>query len=241
VHNIEHDDYVGRLAIGRVHRGFLGPGQTVALLQSDSQQTGRVGPVYVYEGLSRSKADRVAAGEIIAIAGFEDVQIGDTITSPEHRDALPRIVVEEPTIKVRFIVNDSPYAGKVGKWVTSRHLRERLLKESKRNIALLVEETDEADTFVVYGRGELMLAVLAETMRREGYEFAVAMPEVVTREIDGRRCEPFEIVVIDVAEEYVGAVTTSLGERRGQMLKIGAPGSGRCRLEFRVPSRGLMG
>jgi GTP-binding protein len=154
---------------------------------------------------------------------------------------LPRIQVEEPTIKIRFVVNSTPFAGKVGKWVTSRHLRDRLFREARRNLALRVEDTEEPDTFVVFGRGELMLAILAETMRREGYEFALGMPEVVVREVDGVRSEPIELVTIDVPEQFIGAVTTRLGERRGQMTKMSNLGFGRARMEFRVPSRGLIG
>jgi GTP-binding protein len=187
------------------------------------------------------KAAQAEAGDIVAVAGFDEVQIGDTLSDPEIRKALPRITVEQPTIKVTFRVNDSPFAGLVGKWVTSRHLKDRLEKEAKRNIALRVDLTPEPDVFIVSGRGELMLAILAETMRREGYEFAVGMPEVVTKEQNGVIHEPVELVVIDVPDQYVGAVTQRLGERRGQMLKLHSPTLGRSRLEFRVPSRGLIG
>jgi GTP-binding protein len=241
VHDVQHDDYVGRLGICRIHRGRLKTGRQVALLQDTGDKVGKVAQVYAFEGLRRIKVDEAEAGDIIAVAGFEDVQIGDTFSDLETRAALPRIVVEQPTIKVTFRVNDSPFAGRVGKWVTSRHVRERLERESKRNIALRVEMTEEPDAFIVSGRGELMLAILAETMRREGYEFAVGMPEVVTREVNGALCEPYELVVVDVPDAYVGAVTTRLGERRGQMQKLHSPTSGRTRLEFRVPSRGLIG
>ena len=167
--------------------------------------------------------------------------IGDTISAIDKQEALPRITVEEPTIKVTFIVNTSPFAGKSGKWVTSRHVRERLYKEAMKNLALRVEETAEPDTFLVFGRGELMLAILVETMRREGYEFSLGMPEVVVKEIDGVKSEPVELVIIDVPDQYVGAVTTRLGERRGQMMKMANLGFGRARIEFKVPSRGLIG
>ncbi len=241
VHNIEHDDYVGRLAIGRIARGRIQTGARVARLAESGSSMERVNALFGYEAMHRVKRESSEAGDIVAVAGLDDVQIGDTLADPERPEALPRIVVEEPTIKVRFVVSTSPFAGRVGKWVTSRHLKERLEREGKRNLALRVEATDEPDTFVVYGRGELMLAVLAETMRREGYEFALGMPEVVTRELDGQRVEPVELVVVDVPDEYVGTVTTSLGERRGQMTKMHALGFGRTRLEFRVPSRGLIG
>jgi len=241
VHDVHHDDYVGRLAIGRIHHGKIATGGQVALLGDQKQTVGRVAQVFAFEGLRRAKTDLALAGDIVAVAGFEDVQIGDTISDPEQRVALPRIVVEQPTIQITFRVNDSPFAGRVGKWVTSRHVRERLEKESRRNIALRVTLTEEADTFIVSGRGELMLSILAETMRREGYEFALGMPEVVTREVDGVLCEPWELVVVDVPDAYVGAVTTRLGERRGQMQKMLSPTQGRARIEFRVPSRGLIG
>jgi GTP-binding protein len=241
VHNIEHDDYVGRLAIGRVWQGRLEVGQDVVLLQENNSSRWRLSSLFAFEGTKRVKTNGAAAGDIVAISGMENVQIGDTVAAPESPVALPRIQVEEPTIKVSFLVNTSGFAGRVGKWVTSRHVRERLDKESRRNLALRVEDTDEPDTFTVFGRGELMLAILAETMRREGYEFALGMPEVVVREMDGQRMEPVERVVVDVPDQYVGAVTTRLGERKGQMVKMSNLGFGRARMEFVVPSRGLIG
>jgi GTP-binding protein len=241
VHNIEHDEYVGRLAIGRVARGRIAIGQSMLLLQEKGQTQFRVGQLFSFEGPRRVKCEDAQAGDIVAIAGMEDVQIGDTLADPSNPDALPRIQVEEPTIKVRFLVNTSPQAGKVGKWVTSRHIKARLEKEGRRNLALRVEATDEPDAFMVHGRGELMLAVLAETMRREGYEFAIGMPEVIVKEVNGEACEPVELVIVDVPDEYVGAVTMRLGERKGQMLKMHNLGFGRARLEFRAPSRALIG
>ncbi|HLV21058.1 MAG TPA: translational GTPase TypA [Polyangiaceae bacterium] len=241
VHNIEHDDYVGRLGIGRVARGTIASGDSIVLVQQDGKKQCRISAVFGFEGPRRVKLERARAGDIVAVSGMEDVQIGDTLCDVAHVEPLPRIRVEEPTITIRFVVNTSPFAGKSGKWVTSRHLRDRLFREAKRNLALRVEETDEPDALLVYGRGELMLAILAETMRREGYEFALGMPEVVTREIDGQKSEPVERVVVDVPEQYVGPVTTRLGERRGQMMKMANLGFGRTRMEFRVPSRGLIG
>lgn len=241
VHNIEHDEYVGRLAVGRVWRGKMRVNSTVAWIGEEKTSQGRLSAVYRYEGTQRVKTEEVFAGDIVAVSGLDDVQIGDTLADPTRPEALERISVEEPTIKIRFIVSNSPFAGRVGKWVTSRHIKERLEKEGKRNLALRVESTDEPDTFVVYGRGELILAVLAETMRREGFEFSLGMPEVVVREVDGQKMEPVEHVVVDVPEEHVGAVTMRLGERRGQMVNMHALGSGRTRVEFRVPSRGLIG
>jgi len=241
VYNIEHDEYVGRLALGRVQRGKLRVGDNISCIGAKKTVSQRVSAVYVWEGTKRVKVDEVTAGDIVAIAGFEDVEIGDTIAAVEAPEALPRIQVEEPTIKVRFLVNSSPFAGKVGRWVTSRHVRDRLYKEARKNLALRVEDTDEPDSFMVYGRGELMLAILAETMRREGYEFSLGMPEVVVREVNGERCEPVELVIVDIPDQYIGAITQRLGERRGQMTKLTNLGFGRTRVEFRVPSRGLIG
>ena len=241
VHNTEHDDYVGRLGIIRVTRGKIAVNQSVALIGEKTTVNQRVSAIFSFEGTKRVKVESAEAGDIVALSGMEDVQIGDTIAAVDKQEALPRITVEEPTIKVTFLVNTSPFAGKVGKWVTSRHVRERLFKEATRNLALRVEETAEPDTFLVFGRGELMLAILAETMRREGYEFSLGMPEVVVKEIDGVKSEPVELVIIDVPDQYVGAVTTRLGERRGQMMKMANLGFGRARMEFKVPSRGLIG
>jgi GTP-binding protein len=241
IHNTEHDDYVGRLAIGRIRAGRIAPGQNVALITEDGRQVHRLSSVWGFTGTKRVKIDRAEAGDIICVSGIEEAQIGDTIAEVERGQALPRIQVEEPTIKVRFVVNSSPMAGRAGRFVTSRHLRERLLREAKRNLALRVEDSDEPDAFLVYGRGELMLAILAETMRREGYELALGMPEVVMREVEGTLSEPYERVVVDVPEEFVGTVTTTLGSRRGQMMKMTNLGFGRARMEFRVPSRGLIG
>ncbi|HEX2732528.1 MAG TPA: translational GTPase TypA [Polyangiaceae bacterium] len=241
VHNTEHDEYVGRLAIARVRHGLVKAGQNLTLIQENRQIQARVGTLFTFEGLSRQKAESAQAGDIVALSGIADVAIGDTLADPTNPKALPRIKLDEPTIKMRFMVSTSPFAGKVGKYVTSRHLRERLLREAERNIAMRAEETAEPDVFMVFGRGELMLAILAETMRREGYEFCLGMPEVVVREIDGVPHEPVELVVIDVPEDCVGAVTMHLGERGGQMTKMNALGAGRTRLEFRIASRGLIG
>ncbi|MEO8905368.1 MAG: EF-Tu/IF-2/RF-3 family GTPase, partial [Polyangiaceae bacterium] len=225
----------------RVNRGKIVVNQTVAMIGEKSTVNQRISAIFSFEGTKRVKVESAEAGDIVALSGMEDVQIGDTISAVDKQEALPRITVEEPTIKVTFMVNTSPLAGKSGKWVTSRHVRERLFKEATRNLALRVEETVDADTFLVFGRGELMLAILAETMRREGYEFSLGMPEVVVKEIDGVKSEPVELVIIDVPDQYVGAVTTRLGERRGQMMKMANLGFGRARMEFKVPSRGLIG
>jgi GTP-binding protein len=241
VHNTIHDDYVGRIAIGRIRNGTIRQGQTVAVIGKDGVLERKVGALWGFESLERVRIEQASAGDIVAVSGIEEVHIGDTIALPERPSPLERITVEEPTIKIRFMVNTSPLAGRVGDFVTSRQLRERLLKEAQRNIAMRVEQGLEPDSFTVYGRGELMLAILVETMRREGYELALGMPEVVVREIDGQKCEPVETVVVDVPVAFVGAVTQLLGERGGVMGRMSPIGASRSRVEYRVPSRGLIG
>jgi GTP-binding protein len=246
VSNIDHDDYVGRLAIGRVVTGTVRANQPVGVVKEERNVKSAVKVLSVFEGLKRTTTPEAAAGEIVAIAGIEDVDVGDTIVDQElgwETRALPRIHVEQPTIKMRVGVNTSPFAGKSKqtKFLTSRHLRERLLREAKKNLAIRVEETETPDTFTVLGRGELQLAILVETMRREGYELQLGNPEVVTHTVDGQLCEPMELVVVDVPEQFIGVVTERLGERRGRMVKMANPGFGRARLEYRVPSRGMIG
>ncbi|MFT3923009.1 MAG: translational GTPase TypA [Myxococcales bacterium] len=241
VTNVEYDEYVGRLAVGKIRRGKVKAGDQVLRMTDAGNTQHKVSMLYGMRGVKRTSLDEASAGDIVMIAGMDEVNIGDTIASPTVPEALPRIVVEEPTIKVRFHVNSSPFAGKSGKWVTSRHLRDRLEREMRKNLAMKMEETDTPDAFTVYGRGELMIAILLENMRREGYEVAVSMPEVVTKEIDGVLSEPVERVIVDVPDEYVGAITQRLGERRGRMDKMMNLGFGRSRVEFVVPSRGLIG
>jgi GTP-binding protein len=241
--NVTHDDYLGKLCIGRVVRGRVRANQPVMILGENGNTRGAIKVLSVFEGLRRAPVEEAAAGEIVALAGLEDAHIGDTITAVEAPEALPRIRVEEPTIKIRFGVNTSPFAGKckASKYLTSRQLKERLEREARRNLAIRVEPTENPDTFLVLGRGELQLSILAETMRREGYELQLSNPEVVTREVDGQVCEPVELVVVDVPEQYIGVVTERLGQRRGKMIKMANPGYGRARIEYRVPSRGLIG
>ncbi|MET0285135.1 MAG: translational GTPase TypA [Polyangiales bacterium] len=241
VTNVEHDEYVGRLAVGRIKRGKIKLGEQVMRLGEGKNEQFKVSQLYGMRGVKRTSVEDAGAGDVALVAGSDDIQIGDTITSITLQEALPRIVVEEPTIKVRFQVNSSPMAGRSGKWVTSRHLRDRLEREMRKNLAMKMEETDTPDAFMVYGRGELMIAILLENMRREGYEVAVSMPEVVTKQVDGQLSEPVERVVIDVPDEYVGAITQRLGERRGRMDKMHNLGFGRSRVEYVVPSRGLIG
>jgi GTP-binding protein len=242
--NATHDDYVGKLAVGRIARGTIRANDEVAVLGDKGQVSrGSIKKLYVFEGLKRVAVQEASAGEVVAVAGLEAATIGDTIGAPDRTEALPRIVVEEPTIKMRIGVNTSPFAGKSkqAKYLTSRHLKDRLEREALKNLAIRVEPTDSPDTFLVLGRGELQLAILVETMRREGYEMQLSNPEVVTREIDSQVMEPLELVVVDVPEPYVGVVTERLSQRRGRMVKMTNPGFGRARLEFSVPSRGLIG
>ncbi len=246
VSNIEHDDYVGRLAIGRIVGGTVRHNQQIGILKDGRKVKSAVKALSTFEGLKRTAAPEAAAGEIVAIAGIDEVDVGDTIVDQEpgwEGRALPRIHVEQPTIKMRVGVNTSPLAGKSKstKFLTSRHLRERLTRETTKNLAIRVEETDSPDTFVVLGRGELQLAILVETMRREGYELQLGNPEVVTRVVEGALCEPMELVIVDVPEQFIGIVTERLGERRGRMSKLANHGYGRARLEYRVPSRGMIG
>jgi GTP-binding protein len=242
VANLDYNDYVGRLAIGRVFSGEIKIGDQVAVVKPDrSVQKTRVSQLYVFEGLKREPVDRAGFGEIVALAGIENIQIGDTITSIENPQPLPVIAVDEPTIAMIFGVNNSPFAGKEGRFVTSRQVKERLDKEILGNVAIRVEETDSPDQFKVSGRGELQLAILIEMMRREGYELQVSKPEAITRELNGRVLEPIEAVVVDCPDEFIGVITEALGRRRGQMTKMVNHGTGRVRLEFETPSRGLIG
>ncbi|MCW5836645.1 MAG: translational GTPase TypA [Labilithrix sp.] len=246
VNNIDHDEYVGRLAIGRITAGTIKANQPVGVLKDGTKAKAAIKVLSTFEGLKRTVTSEAQAGEIIAIAGIEDIDVGDTITDLSEGwegRALPRIVVEQPTIKMRVGVNTSPLAGKCkqSKFLTSRQLRERLVRETRKNLALRFEDTDSPDTFTVLGRGELQLGILVETMRREGYEVQLGNPEVITKEIDGVPHEPYELCVIDVPEGFIGVVTERLGQRRGRMTKMTNHGHGRARLEFRVPSRALIG
>jgi GTP-binding protein len=242
VANLDYNDYVGRLAIGRVFSGEIKVGDQVTVVKTDrSVQKTRVSQLYVFEGLKREPVDRAGFGEIVALAGIEDIQIGDTITSLDNPQPLPVIAVDEPTIAMIFGVNNSPFAGKEGRFVTSRQVKERLDKEILGNVAIRVEETESPDQFKVSGRGELQLAILIEMMRREGYELQVSKPEALTREVNGKVLEPIEAVVVDCPDEFIGVIAEALGRRRGQMTKMVNHGTGRVRLEFETPSRGLIG
>ena len=242
VANLDSSDYLGRIAIGRIFNGRVKLNDPIVVLKLDgAAQETRVTKLFAFEGLKRVEIAEAAAGDIVCLAGIEDINIGETIADPEHRLALPPIAVDEPTVSMVFGINTSPFAGRDGQYVTSRHLRERLDRELLGNVSLRVENTDTPEQFKVLGRGELQLAILIEMMRREGYELQVSRPEIITREIDGQRMEPVEELVIDVAEEFQGVVISMCGTRRGTLTKMVNHGSGRVRLEFRIPARGLIG
>jgi GTP-binding protein len=241
VTNIDYNDYVGRLAIGRIFSGSVKVGDTVAVVNSNNEEVKtKITSIYTFSGLAREDAKEASVGDIIALAGIEGINIGDTITDIDNPAPLPRIKVDEPTISMVFSINTSPFAGQDGKYVTSRNLRDRLKKELLYNVSIKVD-FDKADSFKVMGRGELQLAILIEMIRREGYELSVAMPETITKEIDGKKHEPMELLIIDVPEDFVGVVTQQVGMRKGKMQKMQNNGSGRVRLEYRIPSRGLIG
>lgn len=240
--NIDYDEYIGKIAVGKVSRGTINYGQTVALCHTDGKTSNvKTGRVYTYEGLSRRETETVPAGDIVCISGLGDINIGETICDLNCIDPLPVIEVDEPTISMNFIVNNSPFAGQEGEFVTSRHLRARLFRELETNVSLKVEETDSADSFKVSGRGELHLSILIETMRREGYEFQVSRPQVIFKEKDGKILEPMERLVIDVPDEFSGNVIEKLGARKAQMENMHPTNDGYMRLEFIIPSRGLIG
>jgi GTP-binding protein len=240
VANRAYDDYTGPLAIGRIFRGSVRPGDAVSVLSEGGARAGRVGQVLVHRGLVREPVESASAGDIVMLTGLGDVVIGDTVSDPEARDALPRIEIAEPTVRMTFGVNTSPLAGREGQYSTSRQLRARLLRELDTNLGLRVEETASPDRFLVSGRGELHLAVLIESMRREGFELEVSRPEAIVKIVDGRRLEPVERLTVDVPEESLGAVTEALGRRRGEMLEVHY-GQATVRLDYVIPTRGLIG
>ncbi len=238
----DYDDYLGRVAFGRVVQGRIAARQTVSVCRRDGTVIrGQITKLFGFEGLKRSEIPQASVGDLIALAGLDDIDIGETISDPERPMPLPPITVDEPTISMMFLVNDSPFSGRDGNYLTSRHLRDRLEREVERNVALRMEPGETPDSFKVSGRGELQLAITIETMRREGYEMGVGKPQVITHEVDGKVHEPMENVVVDAPEEYVGAVTQKLNMRRGRMTKMVNHGTGRVRMEFEIPSRGLIG
>ncbi|MGB3693351.1 MAG: translational GTPase TypA [Spirulinaceae cyanobacterium] len=242
VTTLDYSDYVGRIVIGRIHNGVIKAGQQVALVQEEGKTIkAKVTKLMGFDGLKRVDLEEASAGNIVAVAGFADANIGETLTSPEDPQALPLIKVDEPTLQMTFSVNDSPFAGQEGNYVTSRQIRERLFRELETNVALRVEESDSTEKFSVSGRGELHLGILIETMRREGYEFQVSQPQVIYREINGQPCEPYEYLVVDVPEAAVGSCIERLGQRKGTMQDMQVGGNGRTQLEFVIPARGLIG
>ena len=243
VSSIDYNDFVGRIGIGRIERGTIRQNEELAVCNYHDRETnrkGRVQALFAIEGLNRAPIEKAQAGDIVCFSGIENVTIGETLCAPDCREPLPFVKISEPTLEMNFMVNNSPFAGREGKFVTSRHIRDRLMRELLKDVSLRVEEGETADTFKVAGRGEMHLSILIETMRREGYEFAVSMPHVLYKEIDGQKCEPIEKVYIDVPESCVGAVVERLGSRRGEMLSM-EPNGSRMKLQYLVPARGLIG
>ena len=239
--NIDYNDYIGRMATGRIFNGKVRAGETVAMIKQDGTITkGRITKLLGYEGLKQVEIEEAGTGDIVTVSGFEEVSIGETLASAENPIAVPYVSIDEPTLSMNFIVNTSPFAGREGKWVTSRNIRERLTKELRTNVSLRVDDTDSPDTFMVSGRGELHLSILIETMRREGFELAVSKPEVIVRLKDGVKMEPMEYLVVDVASEFQGAIIEKMGPRKGEMVAM-APMGEMVRLEFIIPARGLIG
>lgn len=239
---LDYNDYVGRIGVGRVVRGSIKVGQQVVVLKEDgTEKSFRVSKLFGFIGLKRIEIQEAVSGDIVALAGMEDLNVGETVCPADHPDPLPWLRIDEPTLQMTFVVNNSPFAGKEGKYITSRRIEERLLKELETDVSLRVEPTSSPDAWTVSGRGELHLSILIENMRREGYELQLSKPEVIIKEIDGVKCEPMERVQVDVPEEHTGAIMESLGERKGEMLDMVNHGNGQVRIEFKVPSRGLLG
>ncbi len=242
VSNIDYDDYVGRIAIGRLERGVIKTGMPVSICEKEDKiSQGRISKLYTHMGLKKVEVDEVKAGDIIEIAGIPQIHIGDTICDFEHPEKIPFVDIDEPTVSMTFSVNNGPFAGREGQFITSRHLRDRLFKELDRNVSLRVEETASPDSFIVSGRGELHLSVLIETMRREGYELLVSRPKVIIKEINGVKCEPIERLVVNVPDDCVGNVIEKLGRRKGEMVNMEPAEAGHTKIEFKIPSRGLIG
>ncbi len=240
--SLDYDDYIGRIGVGRVERGKIKRGDNVVLCKQDGEtQNVKISRLYQFEGLRRVEVDSAVMGDIVCVSGIVDLNIGETACAPDCIEPLPFVKIDEPTISMNFIVNDSPFAGREGKFVTSRNIRDRLFKEVETNVSMRVEETDSTDTFKVSGRGELHLSILIETMRRQGYEFQVSRPEVIYKTINGQLCEPMELLIVEVPEQYVGAVIEKLGSRKGELENMGSRDGGATHLEFKIPSRGLIG
>lgn len=242
INTLDYDDYVGRVGIGRIYSGCIKAGQMVGLCKRDGRvETIKIGKIWIYEGLKRLEIEQAAAGEIVALAGLGQVNIGETVSDPENPLPLPLLSIDEPTLTMTFMINDSPFAGRDGKYVTSRHLRSRLWKEAETNVSLRVAETDTPDAFQVSGRGELHLGILIETMRREGYELQISKPKPILKQINGELREPYERLFINIPEEFSGKAIENLGNRRGEMINMQPVGVSHVKLEFRIPARGLIG
>ncbi|MFR0823407.1 MAG: translational GTPase TypA [Clostridia bacterium] len=241
VSNIDYDDYLGRIAIGRIERGTIQSGMPVAICKQDKNTQGKVAKLFTYQGLKRVESEQASAGDIVALSGIADISIGDTICDLNNPEKIPFVDIDEPTVSMTFSVNNGPFAGKEGQFITSRHIRDRLFKELERNVSLRVKETDSADSFEVCGRGELHLSVLIETMRREGFELLVSRPKVIFKEIDGVKCEPMEKLVVNVPDESIGTVIEKLGRRKAEMVNMEPAEEGHTKVEFKIPARGLIG
>ncbi len=241
VSNIDYDDYIGRIAIGRVERGIIELGMPVAICKNDKTENARVTKLYTYDGLKRVEVEKVEAGDIIALSGVANINIGDTICDYNNPEKIPFVDIDEPTVSMTFSVNNGPFAGKEGEFITSRHIRDRLFKELDRNVSLRVRETETPDSFEVSGRGELHLSVLIETMRREGFELLVSRPKVIIKEIDGVKSEPIERLVVNVPDDCVGNVIEKLGRRKAEMINMEPAEEGHTKIEFRIPARGIIG
>jgi len=241
VSNIDYDDYLGRIAVGRIERGTIKSGMPIAICKADKNTQGKVAKLFTYQGLKRVEVEEATAGDIVALSGIADINIGDTICDLNNPEKIPFVDIDEPTVSMTFSVNNGPFAGKEGQFITSRHIRDRLFKELERNVSLRVKETDSADSFEVCGRGELHLSVLIETMRREGFEILVSRPKVIFKEIDGVKCEPIEILVVNVPDESIGTVIEKIGRRKGEMINMEPAEDGHTKVEFRIPARGLIG
>ena len=242
VSNIDYDDYLGRIAVGRIERGTITLGMPVAVCKKEDKiVNGKVAKLFTYMGLKKVEVEQVSAGDIVALSGIEDINIGDTICDINNPEKIPFVDIDEPTVSMTFSVNDGPFAGKEGQFVTSRHIRDRLFKELERNVSLRVKETDRAESFEVSGRGELHLSVLIETMRREGFELLVSRPKVIFKEIDGVKCEPIERLVVNVPDDAIGNVIEKLGRRKGEMVNMEPAEEGHTKVEFKIPARGLIG
>ena len=241
VSNIDYDEYLGRIAIGRIERGTIKSGMSVAVCKQDKTENGKLAKLFTYEGLKRVEAEEVSAGDIVCVSGIPDINIGDTICDVNNPEKIPFVDIDEPTVSMTFSVNNGPFAGKEGQFVTSRHIRDRLMKELERNVSLRVKETDSADSFEVCGRGELHLSVLIENMRREGFELLVSRPKVIFKEIDGVKCEPIERLVVNVPDDCIGNVIEKLGRRKAEMINMEPAEAGHTKVEFKIPARGIIG